>query len=68
MLDLPEDVPVLVHGKLAAKFASSHIDAMLAVAQAYADRSLHAFQAVLMQFPKGFFLLTATSPSRFYCL
>jgi 26S proteasome regulatory subunit N6 len=54
MMDTPEDVPSLIHGKLAFRFAgSSDVHAILAVATAYSNRSLAHFEKVLQKYPQG---------------
>lgn len=49
MNDQPNDVPAVMQGKLTLKYSNREIDAMKAVAKAYADRSLHAFEQVVTQ-------------------
>lgn len=47
MLNLSDDVSTLLKNKNVVKFQSRDIDAMKAIAQAYADRSLHEFEQAL---------------------
>ncbi|KAH1000184.1 26S proteasome non-ATPase regulatory subunit 11 [Dendroctonus ponderosae] len=52
MLNSPEDVPQIVSGKLAIKYAGRDIEAMKAVAQASHKRSLADFQQAVKQFKR----------------
>lgn len=52
MLNSPEDVPQIVSGKLAIKYAGRDIEAMKAVAQASHKRSLADFQQAVQQFKR----------------
>lgn len=47
MLNLSDDVATLLKNKNVVKFQSRDIDAMKAIAQAYANRSLHEFEQAL---------------------
>lgn len=47
-----EDVPSTISSKAGIKYAGEEVDSMAAVAKAYADRSLHAFQAALDSHPQ----------------
>ncbi|KAI9142587.1 hypothetical protein BKA69DRAFT_1123938 [Paraphysoderma sedebokerense] len=47
MLNLPEDVHSIVHGKLAVRYAGSEMEAMKAVATAHQNRSLLDFEKAL---------------------
>ena len=48
MLDLPEEVPTLLAGKVAVKYTASDLDAMRAVADAAKKRSLADFNKVFL--------------------
>jgi 26S proteasome regulatory subunit N6 len=53
MLNQPEDVTAIIHGKLAMKYAGTDVDAMKAIAKAYQNRSLLEFEAALAKFNNG---------------
>jgi hypothetical protein len=46
-------VTSLINGKLALKFASSELEAMRAIANAHAKRSLKEFKLVIEKYKKG---------------
>jgi 26S proteasome regulatory subunit N6 len=50
LMGQPEDVPGLIAGKAGLKYAGKGLDALRAMAQAYADRSLTAFERVVEEF------------------
>lgn len=47
MLNLPEDVHSIIHGKLALRYAGRDLDAMKAIATALSNRSLQEFESAL---------------------
>lgn len=50
MLNLPEDVHSILHGKLALKYQGRELESMKAVAQAHQNRSLQEFEAALSKY------------------
>ncbi|OQV22745.1 26S proteasome non-ATPase regulatory subunit 11A [Hypsibius exemplaris] len=50
MLNVPEDVHIIVDGKLALKYIGTDVEALKAIARASSDRSLADFQAALVTY------------------
>ena len=50
MMGAPDDVPGLIQGKAGLRHAGAHLEAMRSVALAYKNRSLGAFERVLLDF------------------
>lgn len=50
MLEKPEDVLQLIQGKVALRYNNSHIQAILAIAEAMLHRSLDEFSAALQKY------------------
>jgi 26S proteasome regulatory subunit N6 len=51
-------VHAIIHGKIASKYQGNEVEAMKAVANAYQNRSLKDFEAALVKFKNGTFVVS----------